>query len=481
MTPNEALAAWLSTRPEAQTSPPRELRADKAGRPGTAQRWTSRGSGEISWRLDASTIVRHDNGWIDITGVATRAGVFVYAQADGSDRLELRPEVEVFDSRSMASLVGVPFTNNHPAVALDSQNTQQHQVGTVLAVARRDDLLEARIRLTAASVVQDVADGKVELSGGYSTDVLDQAGELNGETFDAIQTNIRYNHLALVDEARAGPVARLRLDRGDAVQKAPTMKTTITIRSKSYQVDAAQLTAVMSKASASGLRADALETEAVTIGGADLILPLSMVEQMLAALTGGVAEMPAPEVEEMEAGDLGEELGVEEVVEADASEHEEEPKVMGARLNAADRKRMDRLERRLDAMPATVRQQMTNRGRIERIAAQVLPSNYRYDNASDVKVMADAIAQVNPDMKTRCDSAAKAGQVEFLRGMFELAIDGAVAERNDGNDVLTSLTGNTDPVVKAPTGKVTRIDEARRKYYDRIQGRTAPKPEEGAA
>ena len=39
----------------------------------------------------------------------------------------------------------------------------------------------------------------------------------NGEPFDFRQTNIRYNHLAIVDEARAGPEARIVLDGEDAV------------------------------------------------------------------------------------------------------------------------------------------------------------------------------------------------------------------------------------------------------------------------
>ena len=37
------------------------------------------------------------------------------------------------------------------------------------------------------------------------------------EPFDFRQTNIRYNHLAIVDEARAGPEARITLDGQDAV------------------------------------------------------------------------------------------------------------------------------------------------------------------------------------------------------------------------------------------------------------------------
>lgn len=480
----EALDAWLRDRPEAVTFPPGELhvRQDKAAEPGRVRRFESGQRGDLTWRLDRSTIVRHANGWIDITGVATRSGVLPYLNADGSERLELRPEREVFDPRSMASMVGVPFTNNHPDVALDVQNTQQHQVGTVLAVARRDNLLEARIRLTSAQVIQAVADGKVELSGGYSTEVVDEAGVTDdGERYDAIQTNIRYNHLALVDEARAGPVARLRLDRGDAVKKQANMLT-IKIRDNQYQVRADALEKIMAKAPTS-FRADQIETESVSIAGADLVLPKSMVEAMLAALTG--APPPAePEPEPMEAGaDEGGSTGIGGP--ALDGEGEDPTRHNGAdkRGDSAMAARLDKLERTIAGLPNQVRAQLANRGRIERIAAQVLPSNYRYDQADDLRIMADAIVAVSPDAKVRTDEAVKAKRAEYLQGVFETVVETRVQERSDELDPLAmtridARTGTAPAPTAGPPSKVTRIDAARGRYYDRIHGR---KPEDKAS
>ena len=42
------------------------------------------------------------------------------------------------------------------------------------------------------------------MSLGYNLDLIEEPGEWNGEKYDAIQTNIRINHLAIVDKARAG-------------------------------------------------------------------------------------------------------------------------------------------------------------------------------------------------------------------------------------------------------------------------------------
>src|SRR5262249_40249598 len=44
------------------------------------------------------------------------------------------------------------------------------------------------------------------------------SGEWNGERYDAIQRNIRGNHVALVDVARAGPEARVRMDAAVMVE-----------------------------------------------------------------------------------------------------------------------------------------------------------------------------------------------------------------------------------------------------------------------
>lgn len=54
--------------------------------------------------------------------------------------------------------------------------------------------------------------GLRELSLGYSLDLDETPGVWNGQPYDAIQRNIRINHLALVEKARAGEQARLNID-----------------------------------------------------------------------------------------------------------------------------------------------------------------------------------------------------------------------------------------------------------------------------
>jgi len=48
-------------------------------------------------------------------------------------------------------------------------------------------------------------DGKVELSNGYTSEIEFKAGKTNdGFEYDAIQTDIKGNHIAIVDKARCG-------------------------------------------------------------------------------------------------------------------------------------------------------------------------------------------------------------------------------------------------------------------------------------
>lgn len=50
---------------------------------------------------------------------------------------------------------------------------------------------------------------------GYNLELDETPGEWNGQPYDAVQHNIRVNHLALVQEARAGEKARLNIDSRD--------------------------------------------------------------------------------------------------------------------------------------------------------------------------------------------------------------------------------------------------------------------------
>lgn len=164
------------------------------------------------------------NGYLRCDGRLTRVGVFPYRQLDGSVRRELRLPQDVFDAESMASFGLVPLTNNHPTEMLDKFNTRKYQVGTITALRADDEFIAASIQVTDAGSIDDIESGKRALSCGYNCDLEftpgvthDIPGVRDGLKYDAIQKNIRGNHVAIVSKGRAGSQAELRLDADDAV------------------------------------------------------------------------------------------------------------------------------------------------------------------------------------------------------------------------------------------------------------------------
>ena len=149
--------------------------------------------------------------------ILTRVGIFEYHNPDGTIRRELRLPEEVFAAESLASYKGKPVILTHEAGMIDSDNVQQEQIGTILSEGMQDgDNVRAQIIIHDAHKLDY---GLRELSLGYSLDLEELPGEWQGQPYDAIQRNIRVNHLALVEKARAGDSARLNIDGEDTQEE----------------------------------------------------------------------------------------------------------------------------------------------------------------------------------------------------------------------------------------------------------------------
>jgi len=179
----------------------------------------------MTFRVDKASIIDHkldDNGYLTVNAFATRAGVFVYRQPNGSVTRELRHPDEVFNNDSLSTLKMKPVVDNHPTSGrVTSENTRHLAIGwSVDPPTRADnDHVGVRLHITDAEAIKKIADEvnpKTELSCGYQCDCIKQDGEYNGEKYDHVQKNIRYNHIALVDRGRAGRKARIYLDSQDS-------------------------------------------------------------------------------------------------------------------------------------------------------------------------------------------------------------------------------------------------------------------------
>jgi hypothetical protein len=168
-------------------------------------------------------------GFLEVPAFFTRAGIFEYKRFDGTVVRELRPESEVFRADSMQTLAHAPVTVDHPSeggqfVQISPDNSKKFSVGhTGAEVKRCDSLLGGNLIIQDRDTIKQVESGVLQdISAGYRCKVVQQSGhDPKYGRYDAIQTNIQYNHAALLTPGggRAGESVGVRHDSEDAVQQ----------------------------------------------------------------------------------------------------------------------------------------------------------------------------------------------------------------------------------------------------------------------
>lgn len=164
---------------------------------------------------------RTADGYLVAEARSVRTGIQLYAGHEvGKPELPVvrvyRPADQVFADASLQSFTHAPVTMDHPAEAVTADNWKQLAVGEVSTAAKKDgEWVHLPLILKDAVAIDEVASGKRELSAGYTCELVWGDGVTpDGEAFNATQINIKINHLAIVDRARAGSKARI----GDGVR-----------------------------------------------------------------------------------------------------------------------------------------------------------------------------------------------------------------------------------------------------------------------
>lgn len=157
------------------------------------------------------------NGFITIKGnPISKEGVFEYsgAQIGHSDAARIfrvyRPAEELADPDCIESFKLLPFINEHTMLGSEEYGFTPPERKGVEGMIGEDVYFDApylrgTLRIVSESLKNALASGKVELSPGYRCVYEMTPGVFNGERYDAIQRQIRGNHLALVEEGRTGP------------------------------------------------------------------------------------------------------------------------------------------------------------------------------------------------------------------------------------------------------------------------------------
>lgn len=169
--------------------------------------------------VDAATVSgtrRTADGYLVADVRAARTGIQIYLGPEvGRPEMETvrvwRPEAEVFARDSLATYAHKPVTLDHPAEPVTSDNWKALAVGQVGdEIARDGEFVRVPLVVMDASAIGAIEAGQRELSAGYACDLSFEAGHTPaGDAYDAIQRAIRINHVAIVDSARAGPMARI--------------------------------------------------------------------------------------------------------------------------------------------------------------------------------------------------------------------------------------------------------------------------------
>jgi hypothetical protein len=113
----------------------------------------------------------------------------------------------------------IPVTNGHPQERLVSaENAKRLAIGyTGETITQDGEFVLSNLLITDLASVKDVTErNRRELSLGYTVDLIPEEGSYNDQPYNFRQTNIKYNHLSIVDNARAGSEARIALDSFDA-------------------------------------------------------------------------------------------------------------------------------------------------------------------------------------------------------------------------------------------------------------------------
>lgn len=157
-----------------------------------------------------------ENGYLVGDVRCARTGIQQYLGVElGLPSMEVihvyRSPEEVFNKDSLASYPHKPMTSDHPVDDVTAENWKQFAGGDLGDEVLRDgEFVKVSFKMMDAGLIKDYRAGKREVSMGYTAEIEFTDGVTpDGEAYQAIQKNIRINHIALVDQGRAGHDCRI--------------------------------------------------------------------------------------------------------------------------------------------------------------------------------------------------------------------------------------------------------------------------------
>lgn len=165
-------------------------------------------------------IVDHNEFWLIENNPLSKAGVFPYLGKQISDELEpdkvynvLRPEEELANDEAINGFKLLPIVDEHDMLGsgdgmVPAENKGVHGV-IGENVYSKDGVVYGDLKIFSEHLKDQIESGKKQLSMGYFCDYDLTPGVYNGQPYDAVQKNIRGNHVALVEQGRMGADVRV--------------------------------------------------------------------------------------------------------------------------------------------------------------------------------------------------------------------------------------------------------------------------------
>jgi hypothetical protein len=160
----------------------------------------------------------HD-GTLYADATFARDGILEYRRPDGSTRRELRLPETNQDPSVLTSFGLAPITIEHPSGLVNQDNASDLRKGISLqnvVYEGKGGFVRGQVAILDSYAVDLVESGaKTQLSAGYTCNIEEKPGIWKGIKYDAIQKDVRVNHIALTEKGRAGEAVALHLDSLD--------------------------------------------------------------------------------------------------------------------------------------------------------------------------------------------------------------------------------------------------------------------------
>lgn len=150
------------------------------------------------------------------------AGAMVqkYVKSDGSEEMEAKLPEEILSDSTVSSANSKPVTDGHHGLVTKDNSHDLMKGFTASNGHVEGNMLYNDITITDPNLISQIKNGsKRELSIGFETQMDPTSGTYNGAKYDAVQRNIRINHVAVVPKGRAGHEVRLIGDSAEAVEQ----------------------------------------------------------------------------------------------------------------------------------------------------------------------------------------------------------------------------------------------------------------------